>query len=248
MRHLVIYPELEPSRRREVILARLERIVEAYRRIDIPDIPLGKPSISSPVLSVLARHAYSADVIAHLRTQDHNILSIKSIIKTLSYAGVKRLIALRGDPPQQGKPCEHTWNPEDAVKYARDYGVEAGLLISPRKPGELIEERALVGADYYYITRVHRDYFEKINQIVSVILRRSPNSRLAGYLVLSTSRNKRYLQEYHIPSLTLEELPRVIEFIEQAGFSRAILSAPGDGDYLYSKELTQTLRELGFLQ
>jgi hypothetical protein len=245
---LRIYPELEPARSREIVLARLKMLAEAYGRVDIPDIPLGKPSIFSPILAVLAHGMYGVDVIAHLRTQDHNIISLKSIIKTLLYAGIRRILLLRGDPPQQGKPCEGTWEPEDAVTYAQGYGAEAGLLISPRKTDEKILARARVQADYYYVTRVSKSSLPRILRVASIIKNEAPESKLAAYIVIQTEKNRGYLESYNIPSIHAHELPEIAEALENAGFTRIIISAPGHSDILHSREILEDLERAGLLR
>ncbi|MCE4627665.1 MAG: methylenetetrahydrofolate reductase [Desulfurococcales archaeon] len=234
-----VYPELEPSRDRRVIMNRLETLIKIYNgRVDIPDIPLGKPSISSPVISVYARHRLGADVIAHLRVVDHNLLSTKSIIKTLSYVGVRKLVLLRGDPPRQGEICNNYMQPEEAVAYAKKYGVEAGLLISPRRTDEEIMSRLSAQADIYYITRLSEDNFERIEHIGRLI--RESGSRVGVYVVVATARNREYLHANKIPSVRAENLDKVLERV--AGWAdRAILSAPGDGDAL-AREIAGVIR------
>ena len=233
-----VYPELEPSRDPRVIMARLRALVDIYGRVDIPDIPLGKPSISSPVLSAYARHGLGADVIAHLRVVDHNLLSTKSIIKTLSYVGVRKLILLRGDPPRQGEPCSSHMQPEEAVPYARKYGVEAGLLLSPRRADEEIIERLAARASIYYITRLSSSNIERIEHIAGLI--RESGARAGVYVVVATPRNREYLRANKIPGVPQEELESVLRRVA-AWADRAILSAPGDGDAL-AREIAGVVR------
>ena len=242
-----IYGEVEPSRSREVILRRLEEIARAFGRVDIPDIPLGKPSIFSPVLSAHAFTGLGADVISHLRVQDHNILSIKSIIKTLVYIGVRRLLLLRGDPPAQGEPCGGTWSPEEAAEYAIGYGAEPGLLVSPRKSDEEIRERLESPARVLYVTRVSPTTLSRVLYVTSMILDSPGQKEAAWYIVLATGRSRSYLESHGIPYATLQVLPRLLDAAENAGVSRIILSAPGDGDFLFSRDLLSTLRSLGWL-
>ena len=244
MGRITVYPELEPARKAEIVLERVVRLIRAYGRIDIPDIPLGKPSISSPVLGVYAMHRLGADAIVHLRVQDHNILSLKSIIKTLSYIGPRRILLLRGDPPRQGSPCP-SWSPEEAVAYASRYGMETGLLLSPRKSLEEIRERISVGAQVYYITRASRATWERVTRIIGMVL--GGGATPALYLTVATGSNRGYLEENMIPYVEASELEGVIARAEALGVARIILSAPGDGDYLYSSELVERLRGMGLV-
>ena len=238
----MVYPELEPARSGRVVMERALSLVEAYGRVDVPDIPLGKPSVSSPVISSYLA-GLGADVIAHLRMQDHNMLSAKSIIKTLSYVGVRRILLLRGDPPRQGEPCSPYWQPEEAVGYARRYGLEAGLLLSPRRSLEDIEWRIRVGADVYYVTRASPSTAERISRIAGLV--RRSGSALAFYIVVSTGRNSEYLEQNSIPSVPVGMLGEFLGWAERLGADRVILSSPGDGDALLG-EVLEAVRRAGY--
>ncbi|MCE4625258.1 MAG: methylenetetrahydrofolate reductase [Desulfurococcales archaeon] len=238
---LEIYAELEPSRSGEEIIDRLGSLSAIYGRIDIPDIPLGKPSTSSPILGVYARERFRADVIVHLRVIDHNIVSLKSIIKTLTYVGVNKIILLRGDPPTQGTICTGHWAPEEAVTYAKGYGAEAGLLISPRKSDMEIIKRAQSHASAYYVTRLSHETQSRVERVLGLLSEVSPNSVLGLYVVVESERNRRYLQENNIPAIPLQELPRMLEWAETVGVERVILSTPGDSHLLMSERLIRLL-------
>jgi 5,10-methylenetetrahydrofolate reductase len=241
---LEIYAELEPSRDPQVILNRLERLSREYGKVDIPDIPLGKPSIFSPALAVLARERYGVDVIAHLRVQDHNILAIKSITKTLKYSSVHRIIYLHGDPPLQGKSCQETWEPEEAVSYANSYNIESGLLLSPRKSWDEITRRLRSGASYYYFTRVNLGVIKKV---YSYIREEKIKGNLASYIVVASKENIEYLNNYNIPHIPATEIPKMIRKLEELGVKRVILSAPGYNELLLKKDLLTKLKDAGVI-
>ena len=233
-----VYPELEPARHGKIVIKRALALADAYGRIDIPDIPLGKPSVSSPVLSAYLA-SRGIDIIAHLRMPDHNLLSAKSIIKTLSYVGVRRMILLRGDLPRQGGICEGYWSPEEALAYAKKYGVEPGLLISPRRSIEDIVRRLGLRAEIYYITRFNKNILNKIYKIINII--KNINSKIGLYIVIGTLKNRVYLRENKIPHIPLSELAEILEWARAAGADRVILSAPGDGDILLDESIVEVV-------
>jgi len=237
-----IYGELEPSRNPRIVLERARLLAELYRRVDVPDIPLGKPNISSPVMSAYVLHSLRADVIAHVRVIDHNIVSLKSIVKTLSYINIKKIIFLRGDPPQQGQACEGHWQPEEAVGYAQKYGVDAGLLISPRKPLNEIRQRLAVGASAYYVTRVEPSHNTRarIKSIIDMVIRAGAAPGL--YVVVGSRGNVEYLSRYGIPYVPVDKLREILEWAERLRVERIILSAPGAGDSLLSEDVVEGVR------
>ncbi len=223
-----IYGELEPSRDGKVVFKRAVSIASIYGGIDIPDVPLGKPNISSPVIASYISGSLGADTIAHLRVIDHNIVSLKSIIKTLSYFNVNKIIFLRGDPPQQGDVCGSRWEPEDAIVYAGRYGVEGGLLLSLRKSIEEILARLNVGAPAYYVMRY--DSSDKSKDKLNKIVKNKENSVIGVYLVARTGRNASFLERIGLPSLQEDAITRETEYLlESMGVDRIIISAPGDG-------------------
>ncbi len=240
-----IYGELEPARDKDIIIRRVEELSLRFRRVDIPDVPLGKPSISSPVLSLYIHSTFKIPVIAHIRTKDHNVVSLKSIIKTLVYFGVKDQLYLKGDIPQQGDFCNDSWNPEDAVDYGEKYNVKTGLLLSLRKPLELIQKRLSVRASYYYLTRIEdkESILEKVSKIVNIAS--NQGSKLASYIVIGGKLNKEYLARYQIPFVELENVPRLLDKLERMNIERFIISSPGG--YPHLMEASYLLASLGLL-
>ncbi len=156
--------ELDPPRDPRKLLSIAKELSKHYHWIDIPDAPLGKPNYSSPIVSTyLAAHGYS--VISHLRTLDVNTIALKTITKTMGSLGVKRIVYLRGDPPQQGSTI-NDFTPEDAVYYARSRpeAPEPGLLISLRKPLPAIKYRLEIPAGFYLI--LNYDWYTASNKTI----------------------------------------------------------------------------------
>ncbi len=236
---MLVYAELEPSRSGSVIMRRLNAIIKLYGRVDIPDVPLGKPSISSPVLAAYSK-AMGADVIAHIRVSDHNTVSFKSIVKSLAYMGVDKQLYLRGDPPQQGGLCGE-WTPELAVRYALTHSVKPGLLISPRKRDPEIAERLRSGASFYVITRYSIETRRRTESVVGLIRSISPGSEVGVYLVLGTPRNVEYLRENSIPYTPSDMVEESLNILEHMGVDFVVISSPGDGDFVISKSIAETV-------
>ncbi|MEB3760437.1 MAG: methylenetetrahydrofolate reductase [Desulfurococcales archaeon] len=246
-KNIEIFPELEPARSKEIILERLGRLAKLYKRIDVPDVPLGKPSISSPLLALYALSELGAYPIMHLRVRDHSIVSLKSIIKTAVYLGLRDQLYLTGDPPLQGNYCPGAWVPEDAVSYGNSYGVNTGLLLSSRRSIEEIRKRIDADAKYYYITRLNPENLSIVKEIMRLIDRRESEAMLGAYIVLANEHNKKYLEEHDIPYIPVEDIVSFLEKIEAQGvIERVILSSPGNSDLLTRS--AYILKEVGYLK
>ena len=90
-----------------------------------------------------------------------------------------------------------------------------------------------------------RAAWERITRIIGMVL--GGGATPALYLTVATGSNRGYLEEHRIPYIEASELGSVIARAEALGVARIILSAPGDGDYLYSSELVERLRGMGLI-
>ncbi len=167
--------ELDPPRDPSLLLSMAKRLSSLYNWLDIPDAPLGKPNYSSPVIAAFLA-AYNFNVIAHLRTRDVNTIALKTITKTLGSLGVKRLVYLKGDPPQQGSEV-NDFTPEQAVLYARTRpeAPEPGLLLSLRKSLNEIEKRIKIPAGFYLV--LNYDWISNSQDKLLIELRRMIDDR-----------------------------------------------------------------------
>jgi len=209
--------ELVPPRDPQALIDTARRLALYYDWIDVPDAPLGKPNYSSPVVSTyLAAHGYR--VIAHLRVIDVNIIALKTITKTMGSLGVPRLVYLRGDPPQQGKPVEQI-TPEEAVAYAltRPEAPDPGLLVSLRKPWSEISRRLSSGARFYLA--LNYDGSPGAREKLAMIAREAP-----VYVYYIASRGDLgEVEEQRVP----ERLTGIIEGLP-SGVAGIIISYPQD--------------------
>ncbi|MCE4620099.1 MAG: methylenetetrahydrofolate reductase [Desulfurococcales archaeon] len=175
--------ELDPPRDPKKLLEIVSGLARIYDWIDIPDAPLGKPNYNSPVISAyLTAHGYK--VIAHLRTSDVNTIALKTITKTLGALGVRRIVYLKGDPPQQGSSVGD-FTPEQAVYYARTRpeAPEPGLLLSLRKPITVIRERLRVPAGFYLVLNYDWEKHSTLS-LLSQLKSEAPGKRFYVYAII----------------------------------------------------------------
>lgn len=213
--------ELEPVKRLDELERRVERLDGLVDWVDVPDSPMGKPSISAPVISAWIRaRAKYLGVIPHIRVVDHNLLAIKSITKTLALLGVNRVVYLRGDPVPDIKGGIA---PEEALGMARKYGLSPGLIISMRRSVEEISERLSRGPDFALLLNLDTRKIDSLKQI----RRGHSNVRLYPYVVLRTSRNRKVLSKVTTLTLSYDEALELVS-ASKPYIDGVLVSSPGD--------------------
>ncbi len=179
--------EYDPPRDKRLLEDGAKKLSSTYDWIDVPDAPLGKPNYNSPVIAAYLA-ALGVRVVAHLRVQDYNVIAFKTITKTLGSLGVRRIVFLRGDPPQQGAPVDQV-SPEEAVAYAlrRPEAPEPGLLLSLRKPLDEIMKRLNTGASFYYI--LNHDWGTGTLEKLAAVVEEAHSRGAKVYVYLVVPRN-----------------------------------------------------------
>lgn len=196
--------EIEPVNDKEELLHRLRTLKELVDWVDVPDSPMGKSFQFSPIVSCLIKYIENIDVIAHIRTIDLNLVAIKSVIKSLTLCGVRRVVFVRGDLVP-GATVVKDVEPENAVAIARRYspGISPGLTLSLRKELDMILERMKTQADFYLVLNLNRQTAEKLAKVRREA--RRLGVKIYPYLILATEFNYDVLAKLLGPNKLLKK-------------------------------------------
>ncbi len=225
--------ELEPVKEPEKLIERAKILADVYDWIDIPDSPLGIPTINSLLASCSLSMSVTDRIISHIRLIDLNRIAFNSIIKTLTLAPFKRIVFLRGDPPRKKATIIDDIEPEQALSYARKKikDKEIGLLLSLNKRWSEISKRIKTQPDFTLILNIKnadRELLDKLKKESEKL-----NIKNYAYIVVETKKNSGLLQntvnrssiftEYEVH----ENMDRFSGYVD--GF---LISVPGDFRYL----------------
>ncbi|MCE4613445.1 MAG: hypothetical protein F7C07_06405 [Desulfurococcales archaeon] len=223
--------ELVDARSREELIRKAETLLTVFDAIDIPDSPLGKPSIHSVTASLILSEALGADVIAHIRVIDYNRLAIESLLKTLRMSRIARLVFLRGDPPR-GSTALSDYSPEEALLKARKAlpGARLGLLLSLRKSLEEILERMRLAPDFMLVLNLSSENIGFLERVAGEAKR--VGVKLYPYIIVESEKNRDLLAGIGQPRVRSgESLEGLVESIEGL-VDGVLLSCPLDYEHL----------------
>ncbi len=195
-----------------------------YDWLDVPDSPMGKPSVNSLLASCMLSGVNDGRVIAHLRVQDINLLAFKSTVKTLRATGIRRLVLLQGDRPYRGSSLGDV-SVDEAVRYVRRQvpGLEVGVLVSARKSRGEIEKRLDLEPDFILLLNYQSGGLEWIAGEA-----RRRGIKVYPYLVVETRRNRELLSRVRRESIVgLEDLPSTVRMLSDL-VDGVLVSSPGD--------------------
>lgn len=195
-----------------------------YDWLDVPDSPMGKPSVNSLLASCMLSGVNDGRVIAHLRVQDINLLAFKSTVKTLRATGIRRLVLLQGDRPYRGSSLGDV-SVDEAVRYVRRQvpGLEVGVLVSARKSRGEIEKRLDLEPDFILLLNYRSGGLEWIAGEA-----RRRGIKVYPYLVVETRRNRELLSRVRRESIVgLEDLPSTVRMLSDL-VDGVLVSSPGD--------------------
>ncbi len=109
---------------------------------------------------------------------------------------------------------------EDAVRLAKDEGVRAGMMLSMFYPRQDVEKRMRSAADFFLVLNLADP-----RQLTGGL---DPPAPLIPYLLVETERNKEWMRKLGQPSIREEELPGMVERLEEVGVRAILLSIPRD--------------------
>ncbi|RLG77289.1 MAG: hypothetical protein DRO12_02655 [Thermoprotei archaeon] len=223
----------------ELVPKKLSKFVEILREVsnyadgvDIPDSPLGKPSPSSPVVSGAIKALYpNLKVIAHIRLADINELALLAQIKALTMLGVDGVVVTRGDQPAVGSSTSNI-SSEQALRIVRENlrsSVKLGAVLSLRYPREDILSRLRAGFDFFLVTRLSHESFEKFLDICETA--RHYGTKLYPYVIIATDKNVDIMKILSQPYVKADEVPRFVDRLRGV-VDGVVLSCPRDYETL----------------
>ncbi len=154
----------------------------------MPDQPLGKRFHAATVAAYAAAIVGGARLVPHVRTVDYAPHALKATVKTLALLGVSMIVLLRGDP----LGWEKGPSPEEALALLRGYrerGLRLGLIVSLRKPVEVIEERLQLEPDFLLALNLTWDTLDRLRYVAA-----ERGFEAYPYIVLLTEKNRRIFE------------------------------------------------------
>ncbi|MCH1770130.1 MULTISPECIES: hypothetical protein [Metallosphaera] len=215
-----ILAELHPRRKIDKLKREISSL-DSFDGFDIPDAPLGDPSVIPVAVGVLAREASEGKrIIINQRLADVNELFVRSLSITAKAFNFD-IAFTRGDRPRFGREVDQV-STDRAIEISRSYGVKAGGMLSLRKTKEEIFSRLDLPADFFLGL-----YFGGISSLEGL-----PLERIIPYIIVRTEKNKEILKTLTQPTFDAESVNMVIEELKGIGAKSVLLSSPGDLDFL----------------
>lgn len=215
--------ELHPKNKLEKIKKELDEL-SIFDGFDIPDSPLGFPSVLPISIAILAREKFDEkkQIIINQRLLDVNELYVNSLLITAKIFNVQ-IAFTKGDKPKIGREVGYL-SSEEAVRIAKQYGVSSGMMISLRRSkNEILSRLEFKEADFFLALHF-RD---------AELLRDLPNvEKIIPYIIIRTEKNKDILQNLSQPSIELEKINDIISELKYVGIKTILLSSPKDLDAL----------------
>ncbi len=226
-----VIAEVPVPRSREALLERALETARYADSLDLPEAPMGRPTAHSIAAAHLVMEEIGIEAVAHIRLADLNWVAFESVMGAARMLGVRRVVALRGDPPVRGTTVGDV-DTETAVRYGKSLGLSMGALISLRRGERDVLARASIGADFFLVLRYagQKEILRKL----------CDKARIYPYLLVATPRNVQFLEGLGQPYMTIAELPKAVK--ELAGTVHGVvISVPRDHHALL--EALKTVRE-----
>ena len=184
------------------IVSLTKELVDCY---DIPESPLGIPSVNSISTGVYIKAVTGKPVVSHIRLYDVNRVALLSLAYAAYTYGVDGVVLTHGDKPVNSIIVNEL-NTEKAIKVLRKEipKLRIGAIISLRYPFEKIIRRIGIGADFFLVIRLDTSNFDKYLKILNVA--EKEGVKLYPYVIIATEKNKSVLEKLQQPYLRLEEL------------------------------------------
>ena len=212
---------------------RLEQAMEfmkpgsPYTGIDIPESPLGNPSINSVVVGSILKSSFPESIVfSHLRLIDVSRVMFLSLLSAASeLSGIDALFLTMGEGKE--RRIASKISTEEAYKIAEEHGLEErlGAIISLRYSLSEIEKRLGSGFKKFLVLRLSQGNMDKFAEVSRLAMRRKVE--LYPYIIVKTEKNEKVLEQLGQPSLSPSELPDMLKAIEKRA-DGAVISTAGD--------------------
>lgn len=210
--------ELHPKTKLEKVKKEIDEL-SYFDGYDIPDSPLGIPSALPLSVAILAREKFEKKMIViNQRLLDVNELYVSSLSLTAKMFDLK-IAFTKGDKPRVGKEVGYL-SSEDAVRIAKQYGVDSGMMISLRKSRNEIHSR-LEFKEANFFLALYFDRIESLRELFNI-------EKIIPYIIIRTEKNKDILQNLSQPSIEIEKINDVLNELENIGTKAVLLSSPKD--------------------
>ncbi|MUM64325.1 hypothetical protein D1867_03460 [Acidianus infernus] len=214
--------EVHPKTKIEKIKKEIQDL-SSFDGFDIPDSPLGLPSVKPTSIAALIREKYEHKrIIINQRLLDVNELYVHSLSLTAKAFNLN-IAFTKGDKPKIGKEVGYL-SSEEAVNIAKGYGVSSGMMISLRKSRTEILARLESNADFYLA--LHFYGVESIKGLEESF------PKIIPYIIVKTEKNKEILSNISQPSFEGSKVRDLLYELESVGIKSVLISSPGDLNYL----------------
>jgi 5,10-methylenetetrahydrofolate reductase len=220
---MLILAELRPKSNMRKLEEQLKKL-SYYDGIDIPDSPLGEPTVPPIAVAAVARKILGDDVeiIINQRLADVNELFVRSLAKGAKLLNVS-IAFTKGDKPRVGREVGYLTS-ESAVAIAKAAeGIRAGMILSLRKPISEIKARMNSHADFFLAVRLSKP--EMLDGL--------ENSKVLPYVIVKTDKNSNVVEELGQPYVDYREISEFVRKLEDYNPLGILLSSPGDEEWLY---------------
>ncbi len=228
-----ILAEIHPKKKLDKLKAQLTEVLNSFDGIDIPDSPMGEPSMTPVSVGSIARIVSKEDkeIIINQRLADVNELFVRSL--SIAARTFNLGIAFtHGDPPRLGRETGYLTS-EEAVKVSKEYEVTSGLMLSFNKSVEDMRRRATMTreAGFFFLLRATTEGVEKLG---SEVIRKA-----IPYVIVKTESNATFIKEISQPFVEERNLQEQIEAYERIGVRAVLISTLGHNEAM--KEVSRKL-------
>nr|AKI85271.1 MTHFR (MetF)-like protein [uncultured organism] len=213
-----ILAEVHPKSKREKLKGEINAL-QSFDGFDIPDSPLGLPSVLPSSIGVMIREELGDNkrIIVNQRLLDVNELFVNSLSYTARAFNFD-IAFTKGDKPKIGKEVGYL-SSEEAVNIAKNIGIKAGMMLSLRKSENEISARIESNADFFLALHFSEDKIKTLRRNV------------IPYIIVKTEKNKEIIKEITQPSIDENKVYDVLAELD--GYCDAVLiSSPGDLEFL----------------
>ena len=157
----------------EGLINELKLVRDEYPMIDMINIPdLARLELRSTTACQVVKQFFN-DSIPHIRAIDFDLNNLEPLITTLKVTGLKEILILKGDPPQDMSKRVYTTTSinlvhriKEAIPDIKVYGAIDQYRSSFRKEYEYIQEKLYAGMDGFFT----QPFFDKRQLSLAVIV------------------------------------------------------------------------------